>query len=100
MFSSKKFKLILISKHHIQDYLVIQKIKKRYGINKISREDITQQLKQYKTSWGRLNYVELLQNSNIKPVGVWPEGKLPNINNDTASTLLAKLEEKWLGLDR
>ena len=94
------FKLILISKHHIQDYLVIQKIKKRYGINKISREDITQQLKQYKTSWGRLNYVELLQNSNIKPVGVWPEGKLPNINNDTASTLLAKLEEKWLGLDR
>jgi len=94
------FKLILISKHHIQDYLVIQKIKKRYGINKISREDITQQWKQYKTSWGRLYYVELLQNANIKPVGVWPDGQLPNINNDPASTLLAKLEEKWLGLDR
>jgi hypothetical protein len=99
-FIGLSFELILISKHHIQDYLVIQKIKKRYGINKISREDITQQWKQYKTSWGRLNYVELLQNANIKPVGVWPDGQLPNINNDTASTLLAKLEEKWLGLDR
>ena len=50
-----------------------------------------------------ISYVQkfiYLKNSNIKPVGVWPEGKLPNINNDTASTLLAKLEEKWLGLDR
>jgi hypothetical protein len=34
------------------------------------------------------------------PDNRWPEGWRPNIDNDTASILLARLDERWLGLDR
>ncbi|NEQ67966.1 MAG: NACHT domain-containing protein [Symploca sp. SIO2D2] len=64
----------------------------------LTRGDIEQQLKVYKTSWGRMEYVNFLWNQNIRPTGNWTTN-LPNYNDD-ASSLLARLEEKWLGLDR
>ena len=85
---------------NLNDFKTMRKLRKNHRFNIMTREQIAEQFKQYKTNWGRLIYIEFLNTQNIKPVGVWPEGKLPNINNDTASTLLAKLEEKWLGLDR
>ncbi len=66
----------------------------------VSRQQVAIGFNSLKTNWGRLKYIEFLQNQKIKPQGEWPDGNLPNINNDEASTLLAKLEEKWLGLDR
>jgi hypothetical protein len=65
-----------------------------------SREQISKQFSQFKTKEGRHKYVQYLQNEGIKPTGIWLEGKIPNHKNDEASTLLAQLEEKWLGLDK
>ncbi len=48
----------------------------------------------------RFKYVRELEKRHVKAVGEWPDGVLPNSNNDAASTLLAQLEERWLGLDR
>ena len=69
-------------------------------MNKFAREEIADNFYSYETEGGRLKFVQLLRDQKIKPEGEWPHGRLPNIKNDEASTLLAKLEEKWLGLDR
>ena len=44
-------------------------------------------------------FLKILDSHQIKVVGEWPNNNLPNIENDKASTLLAKLEEKWLKLN-
>ncbi|MEM9924135.1 MAG: hypothetical protein AAF915_10365 [Cyanobacteria bacterium P01_D01_bin.50] len=87
---------ILIISRYIHDS---QNIKKQNRIVSISRENIEKQLKVFKTSWGRMEYVKFLQHENIKPIGNWSTSNLPNYK-DPASSLLARLEEKWLGLDR
>ncbi|MCP4402492.1 MAG: NACHT domain-containing protein [bacterium] len=69
-------------------------------LSKIDRSTIFYQFNQFETSWGRKKYVQLLQQQNSIVEGEWPDGKLPNIGNDEASTLLAQLEERWLGLAR
>jgi hypothetical protein len=83
---------------YIYDFSVI--LSREKNNRKISRQNINDHLKRYKTAWGRLNYVDFMQNHKIKPNGKWLDGKMPNFNNDRASSLLARLEEKWLGLDR
>ena len=80
---------------NIKDQLKLKKILK-LNINSISRERIANELRTYKTAGGRLKYIEYLQNQKIKPNGEWTSEGLPNFNDDEASILLAKLEEKWL----
>jgi hypothetical protein len=64
------------------------------------RASIAEHFYSLKTVEGRLYFVRILQGKNINPRGEWPDKSLPNIGNDYGSTLLAQLEEKWLGLDR
>ena len=52
---------------------------------------------QFQTSWYRMKYVLWLRDSQVQPLGPWPDGR-PN-NGDNASTLLAQLDERWLGLE-
>ncbi|AFY53473.1 putative NTPase (NACHT family) [Rivularia sp. PCC 7116] len=87
---------IFIIRQYVHDW---QNIKKQIKIVSINRENIEKQLKVFKTSWGRMEYVKFLQHENIKPIGNWSTSNLPNYK-DPASSLLARLEEKWLGLDR
>ena len=48
----------------------------------------------------RLKYVRWLEANCIEaPKDAWPEGRPPNLDNDSASIELNKLEERWLGLD-
>lgn len=68
--------------------------------SRLSRKEIAEQFSQFITPWGRLKYVKLLKETVSTVEGTWPDGKIPNKNNDQASTLLAQLEEIWLGLDR
>jgi hypothetical protein len=63
-----------------------------------NRAQISAEFISFKTSEFRAKFVKLLEERGIKPTGWWPDGVLPNQNNDEASTLLAQLEEKWLGL--
>ncbi|MDT4954001.1 MAG: hypothetical protein QOJ02_2139 [Acidobacteriota bacterium] len=66
----------------------------------LDRKTIASHFFSIKSDEGRLYFVFGLQDKRIKPTGEWPNAKLPNIRNDEASTLLAQLEEKWLGLSR
>ena len=81
----------------VKDFYYINELKNK----KISsRSDIVTFLSYLKTSKGRLYFVMNLQDSGIIPSGQWPDGRIPNWNNDESSTLLSKMEERWLRLDR
>jgi hypothetical protein len=51
----------------------------------------------FRTSWFRLRYVEWLRDEHVQPIGTW-QGMRPNCKDDSGSTLLAQLDERWLGL--
>jgi len=84
----------IISLYICDSHLLRKLVRNEY----LTRGDIEQQLKVYKTPWGRMEYINFLWNQNIRPTGNWTTN-LPNYK-DEASSLLARLEEKWLGLDR
>ena len=63
-----------------------------------TRALLTTAFNSFHTTWGRENFVNLLIATEVRPTEDWPEGKAPN-KNDNASTRLAQLEERWLGLD-
>ncbi len=62
------------------------------------RAAIGQEFSSFCTRWYRLRYVEWLRDRQIHPTGFWPTGR-PYFRNDPASTMLAQLDERWLGLD-
>jgi hypothetical protein len=64
----------------------------------VDRVIIATNFTRFKTGWYRLQYVEWLRDVQIRPKGAWPD-KRPFIRYDVASTLLAQLDERWLGLD-
>lgn len=66
----------------------------------LTREIISERLNEFATPEGELQYVRFLQEAKVKPGGDWPGGQIPKPSNVEAATLLAKLEEQWLGLDR
>ncbi|MBF0464121.1 MAG: NACHT domain-containing protein [Nitrospirae bacterium] len=80
----------------IKDSLILRK---SMFHNNIAREEIAVYLKRLKTTIGRAQFVKTLKNRNIEFTGVWPDGIMPD-KNDEASILLAQLEEKQLKLDR
>ncbi len=63
----------------------------------LTREAIAADFLGFRTGWYRLKYVEWLRDAQVQPVGAWPSAR-PNVRDD-GSTLLAQLEEHWLGLD-
>ena len=63
----------------------------------LTREAIAADFLSFRTGWYRLRYVEWLRDAQVQPIGAWPSSR-PNVRDD-ASTLLAQLEEHWLGLD-
>ncbi|NES00095.1 MAG: hypothetical protein F6J86_40905 [Symploca sp. SIO1B1] len=87
--------IVFIITPYIRDWHRLRKLVRN---EHLTRDDIEQQLKVYKTSWGRMGYINFLWNQNIRPTSNWTTN-LPNYK-DEASSLLARLEEKWLGLDR
>lgn len=77
------------------------KLKNRLNIpDRLTRVEITKHLNDFKTDFFKLRFVELLAEKKVVAVGEWPEGFSLNARNDKAITQLARLEEKWLGLDR
>jgi NACHT domain len=62
-----------------------------------SRATIAADFRQFQTAWYRMKYVLWLRDCQVQPLGPWPDGR-PNIGDD-ASTLLAQLDERWLGLE-
>lgn len=64
----------------------------------VTREGIASDFLAFKTGAFRLRYAKWLQENIQQPSGTWP-GARPNVDDDAASTLLAQLDERWLGLE-
>ena len=73
------------------------------------RTEIAQSFQLFKTKRARLKYARWIESEAHAPEDLdalydlvsnpWPDGHRPNIDNDAGSTLLAKLDERWLKLD-
>lgn len=68
--------------------------------NRMSRQDITAALDSLLTNHWRVAFVRQLAQQKIMAIGDWPAGLRLSVAGDHAITELAKLEERWLKLDR
>jgi len=64
----------------------------------LTRGSIAADFVRFRTRWYCIRYVEWLRDAQIQPLGDWP-GPRPNTRNDTASTMLAQLDERWLAIE-
>ncbi|WP_089725295.1 NACHT domain-containing protein [Candidatus Thiosymbion oneisti] len=64
-----------------------------------TREQIAAQLSAFESSKGRLKFLSMLDEQRVTPEGEWPEPGIPSLNNTQLDTVLAQLEERWLGLN-
>ncbi|GAA4840895.1 hypothetical protein GCM10023310_18500 [Paenibacillus vulneris] len=94
------FNLIKASYRLIQDIKLLKKVKPHFKESEIRRETIAEYFVMFKSNSGRLRFVKWLYFNRLHAIGNWPQEQMPNHNFDKASTLLAIMEEKWLGLDR
>jgi hypothetical protein len=83
-----------------KDLLHLKTIRKLVKSSIIERKIIFEHFDKFEFSFFRLKFVQYLQNFSISPTGTWPNGDLPNSNDDDASILLAKLEAQWVGLEQ
>ncbi|MFN3076988.1 MAG: NACHT domain-containing protein [Alphaproteobacteria bacterium] len=65
-----------------------------------TREEIARQFALLRSVWYRRAYVTWLARKAPVPEGQWPDGCAPTLGSDEASVALARLEERWLGLER
>lgn len=74
-----------------------------------SRALISESFRSFETDKAREAYVRWIERQARAPeyrqalldliANPWPQGRRPNINDSEASTLLAQLDAKWIGLD-
>lgn len=88
------------ARRRYRDWRRLNHIKKKSLIS--SRREIAAWFRSFETSWGRHNFVKWLQELTIqfdmRAQGSWPDARRPNSHSDFASELLARLDERWLGL--
>lgn len=65
----------------------------------MQREQIQEVLESLEGAEARLKFVGMLLSNHVLAVGKWRDGRLPFQSNDRVSDELARLEERWLGLD-
>ncbi len=89
---------------HQHDMKILHRLKLMNKTDPWSRNTIEDYFYKFKTTKGRYLFVRFLYDENISTFGKWKEADIiPHIKNrsdDDASTLLAQLEERWLGLYR
>ncbi|WP_417327874.1 NACHT domain-containing protein [Halarcobacter sp.] len=89
------FLFIFLIYIRVHDYLILKKIK---YTDIIERDTINASLQKFKTQWGQVRYVNKLDSLSCKFIGIWGNEVEYRCKNEEAETLLAKLDEKWLGL--
>lgn len=92
--------ILIIIYLSVKNNLLIKSLKRYLLLNPvIDRAWIATKFYEIDSDRYRMKFVRMMILIE-KPIGNWPDNKLPNLENDQSSTLLAQLEEKWLGLDR
>jgi uncharacterized membrane protein YhaH (DUF805 family) len=77
-----------------------RELKRLPPVTAISRSEIKMMLGRFATNTYRRKFVRWLADRRIIPTGTWPPGFSLSDRADPAITDLARLEERWLGLDR
>lgn len=67
---------------------------------RFARPEIVDILSRLKTTTFRKRFVQTLSERKVIATGEWPDGFSLSSRSDPAISDLARLEEKWLGLDR
>jgi hypothetical protein len=88
-----------VSPYLLEHFLDRRRLKRIRVMQSITREELASEFCLFRTAWGREEYVRKLKDADVQAIGAWPASRAPNAD-DKASTLLAQLEERWLGLDR
>jgi NACHT domain len=65
-----------------------------------TRSEVASNIAQFRSRFYRLRYVGLLAALRVAPGGEWPKTFELSNSGDMAVSALARLEEKWRGLDR
>jgi hypothetical protein len=81
----------------IRDYLFLRKVKLH---DRMKREEICNILWGFSTAMYQTKFIHMVEEYKVKAVGEWPENFSLTSSGHAVDTQLAKLEEKWLGLDR
>jgi hypothetical protein len=81
----------------IKDYMYFHRLKLR---DRLTRAEICNILSSIKTDKYQTSFVHMLSERKVIATGEWPEDFSLSSRTNSAITQLAKLEEKWLGLDR
>jgi hypothetical protein len=68
--------------------------------DRLSREEISRTFREINTKTGRVLFVRKIAESKVTASGSWPADFKLKVSSDLALTELAKLEERWLRLDR
>ena len=67
---------------------------------KIQREQLVVQLGRFKSEKYRLKFIAKIEQERVEAIGAWPSGFVFAMGKGDSITELAKLEERWLRLDR
>jgi hypothetical protein len=76
-----------------------RRLEKACNIKAPNREQVSAIFLSFETPSHREKYVDILTKEGGTPLGQWPNGSLPNLD-DVASTKLARLEHDWRGLNK
>lgn len=95
--------LLVTSRDYMTDYLTLRRARKAF---EPTRRSIAFYFVSLKTSFYRTRYVAWLEQVSVlhyealrNPANKWPGDKRPQLEDDEASSELARLEAKWLDLD-
>jgi hypothetical protein len=89
-----------IARRAVRSFRDWRELKRLPPVTSISRSDIKMMLGRFATNTYRRKFVRWLADRRIAPTGTWPAGFSLSDRSDPAITDLARLEERWLGLDR
>lgn len=97
MVGAVTYSFLLGVRDYVQDWLIFRKIE---ITSRMSRQEIAFALGSVKQDSLRVAIVDKMAELRTIPNGEWPDGFELLVSNDPAITELAKLEERWLKLDR
>jgi hypothetical protein len=83
--------------NYLNDLIILRKV--NFTTLYINREYIAQYYFRFKTKSGRLKFVRKIDLEKVILIGEWPDGNPPFVKNDEANVLLAKIEQRILGLE-
>jgi hypothetical protein len=93
---------VLGLKEHLADRATLREATRNF---RPYRKEIARDFLRFSTQWGRMRYVDELERLTVQHFetlklddNTWPDGVRPQ-TSDLASTKLAQLDARWLGLD-